>query len=55
MTYSAWTCMNCGCSHFDEQEPISCIMCNHDEFTKDPHEYYKLLDLKECKDDAEET
>jgi len=47
--------MNCGCSHFDEQIPISCIMCNHEDFVEDPDEYYKMLGLKECKDDKEET
>ena len=52
---AVWSCMNCGYTHLVEQEPISCIICNSSEFSKDPSEFYKLLDLKECKGDTEET
>jgi len=55
MVDAVWSCMNCGYTHLVEQEPISCIICNSGEFSKDPSEFYKLLDLKECKGDTEET
>ena len=55
MVDSIWVCINCEYTHLVEQEPISCIICNSGEFSKDPSEYYKLLDLKECEDDTENS
>ena len=31
-----WTCSNCGCVHWDGLKPISCIMCDNDEFLDGP-------------------
>ena len=36
-----WTCSNCGCVHWDGLKPISCIMCDNDEFLDGPEKYYK--------------
>ena len=36
-----WTCSNCGfCVHWDGIKPISCIMCDNDEFLDGPEKYY---------------
>jgi len=36
-----WTCENCGYSHWDEKQPISCIICNNDKFVDDPEKFYE--------------
>jgi len=36
-----WTCSNCGCVHWDELVPISCIMCNNDIFHDTPDKFYQ--------------
>ena len=52
-----WTCSNCGCVHWDGIKPISCIMCDNDEFLDGPEKFYTgKLDkqtnyVKEKKDD----
>ena len=59
MMTTNWTCSNCGCVHWDELEPISCIMCDNDTFYDSPDKFYqKKLDkqtnyVKE-KDDGED-
>jgi hypothetical protein len=35
-----WTCSNCGCVHWDGVKPISCIMCDNDEFLDGPEKFY---------------
>jgi hypothetical protein len=48
----SWTCSRCGCIHMEEQEPISCIMCNNGTFYDDPT---KFFDRKEKRTYDEET
>ena len=51
-----WTCSNCGCVHWDELKPISCIMCNNDTFVDRPDKFYstkKILNQKETDDDKD--
>ena len=35
-----WTCSSCGCVHWDELKPISCIMCDNDIFYDSPDDFY---------------
>jgi len=48
-----WTCSNCGCVHWDGVKPISCIMCDNDEFLDGPEKFYnkKTNYIKDKKDD----
>ena len=41
MMANNWTCSNCGCVHWDELAPISCIMCNNDIFHDSPDKFYQ--------------
>lgn len=47
--WNTWTCTNCGCVHWDDLKPISCIMCNHDEFVENPDQYYETKKEKDAK------
>ena len=37
----SYTCSRCGCVHWDELEPISCIMCDNDVFYDSPDKFYE--------------
>ena len=38
---NSYTCSRCGCVHWDELEPISCIMCDNDVFYDSPDKFYE--------------